>query len=77
MTTLSEGVAGPQIGQQGSTLASASPLAERRDRAEQYLITASANITDALLVLLGTPFEEEIRSYLQDLYKVEQRVREQ
>jgi hypothetical protein len=75
MTTLSERSKGAVMVSEGSAGSRAQPLAERRDLAEQYLITASANITDALLVLMDTPFEEEVRSYLMDLYSLEERVR--
>lgn len=49
---------------------------ETKEKAADYLVSASANLIDALLVVRETPLEEEIRSHLQDLYEVERRVRE-
>lgn len=44
-------------------------------KAAEYLVTASANIISALVVLQDHILAEEVRSHLQDLYAVEQRVR--
>lgn len=75
MTTLSERSKGAVMESEGSAGSRAQPLAERRQQAAEYMVTASANLIDALLVMTDTPLEEEIRSHLQDLYEVEKRVR--
>ena len=50
-------------------------VSARQEKAADYLVTASAALIDAILVLGDTPDAEEIRSFLQDLYELERQVR--